>query len=178
MNPATTIPQFDTYLAHKGLCLEAITLGGAALNLLGVIKRDTQDCDIIHPDLPGNVLEAAKAFAAQMRAKGEVLNDGWLNNGPSSLAKVLPEGWRSRVEPLFKGKALTLAVLGRPDLLKSKLFALVDRGTDIADCIAMKPTLQELDDALPWVQSQDANEKWPAYAARVIEDLKKRLGHV
>jgi hypothetical protein len=78
----------------------------------------------------------------------------------------------------FEGEALTLSVLGRADLLKSKLFALVDRGTDVADCIAMKPTLKELDDALPWLQYQDGHEKWPAYAARVIEDLKRRLGHV
>jgi hypothetical protein len=101
MNPATTIPEFDAYLAKRGLSLEAIVIGGAALNPLGVIKRDTQDCDIIHPELPLKVLDAAKAFAAQMRAKGEVLKDGWLNNGPASLAKVLPKDWLARVEPLF-----------------------------------------------------------------------------
>jgi hypothetical protein len=93
------------------------------------------------------------------------------------LTEVLPEGWRLRAQPLFKGTALVLDTLGRADLLKTKLFALCDRGTDLPDCVAMAPTATELAEALPWVAFQDANPDWPAHVEATINDLKKRLGH-
>ena len=49
--------------------LEAVVIGGAALNLLGVVHRTTKDCDILHPALPQAVVEAA--------------------HGPQSLARAL-----------------------------------------------------------------------------------------
>jgi hypothetical protein len=73
--------------------------------------------------------------------------------------------------------ALTLVTLGRTDLLKSKLYALCDRGTDILDCLALAPTGDELDDALPWVSARDANELWPAHVRLTFDDLRRRLGH-
>ncbi|CAN5912349.1 hypothetical protein BH11MYX2_BH11MYX2_01270 [soil metagenome] len=50
-----------------------------------------------------------------------------------------------------------LRTLGRPDLIKSKLFALCDRGTDWSDCIALAPSREELTEALPWLEIQDAS---------------------
>jgi hypothetical protein len=70
-----------------------------------------------------------------------------------------------------------LDTLGRADLLKTKLFALCDRGTDLPDCVAMAPTATELAESLPWVASQDANPDRPAHVEATINDLKKRLGH-
>src|SRR5689334_2548541 len=67
-----------------------------------------------------------------------------LNNGPSSLVDILPDGWQQRVQLVFSGKALILRCLGRTDFLMSKLFALCDRGIDIGDCVAMAPTAEEL----------------------------------
>ena len=43
---------FDQYLAEKRLQFDAVVIGGAALNLLGVVSRLTKDCDILHPRLP------------------------------------------------------------------------------------------------------------------------------
>jgi hypothetical protein len=84
---------FDSFLAERGLRLEAIVIGGAALNLLGIASRPTRDCDILHPELPAAILEAARLFAVETRGTGEVLRDDWLNNGPASLTDVLPAGW-------------------------------------------------------------------------------------
>jgi len=70
-----------------------------------------------------------------------------------------------------------LETLGRTDLLKTKLFALCDRGTDLADCIAFSPTAEELEEAMPWVALQDANESWPSHVKATIGDLRRRLGH-
>jgi hypothetical protein len=118
-----------------------------------------------------------RAFALEMRGPGIELADTWLNNGPSSLSKVLPEGWASRTQPAFSGRALVLDTLGRADLLKTKLFALCDRGTDLADCMAFSPTAEELDSAMPWVALQDANPLWPSHVEETIRNLRRRLGH-
>lgn len=89
MLPTVVIPAFDAFLAARGLRLDAIVIGGTALNLLGVVRRETRDCDILAPPITEEILAAARAFAAEWRAAGEVLRDDWLNNGPESLARNL-----------------------------------------------------------------------------------------
>ncbi len=177
MDSRKVIESFDAFLVERGLRLEAIVIGGAALNLLGIASRPTRDCDILHPELPAPILEAARSFAVETRGQGEVLRDDWLNNGPASLVDVLPDGWRERLQPAFAGRALLLRSLGRPDLLKSKLFALCDRGTDLGDCIALAPTADELSAALSWLEAQDAHPDWPAHVRATLEELARRLGH-
>ena len=51
MKPKETLTRFDAFLAKRGLVLEAVVVGGAALGLLDVISRETRDCDILHPEL-------------------------------------------------------------------------------------------------------------------------------
>ena len=177
MKPIETITAFDSFLAKRGLSLEAVVIGGAALGLLGVVTRQTRDCDILHPKLPKTIRDAAQEFARTRSAEGDLLTDDWLNNGPSSLTDVLPPGWKDRLQIAYKGKALTLHCLGRLDLLRSKLFALCDRGTDIQDCIALAPTNAELEQIKPWLEEQDTNPDWPAHTRETLNDLKMRLGH-
>ena len=177
MLPRPTIEAFDAWLAGRSLVLDAIVVGGSALALLGVTERQTRDFDILPPELPEEIAAAAPAFAGHLRGEGVELADDWLNNDPMQLADVLPDGWRVRVQVVFSGDALTLTTLGRADLLKTKLFALCDRGTDLADCMAMAPTPVELEEAEPWVREQDANPMWPDHVRATLEDLRGRLGH-
>lgn len=177
MLPRPTIEAFDLHLEALGLELEAVVIGGSALALLGIVSRQTRDFDILAPELPVEVAEAARAFAREQRKLGVDLIDEWLNNGPMQLGSVLPAGWLERAQLAFEGRALVLSTLGRADLLKTKLFALCDRGTDFADCIAMAPTAQEIAEALPWVAFQDANPDWPAHVTATLSDLQRRLGH-
>lgn len=177
MLPRPTIEAFDAWLAARELRLEAIVVGGSALALLGVIDRQTRDVDILHPALPEEIASAARQFAAHLRATGVELADEWLNNGPMQLADVLPDGWRLRVHLAFAGAALRLNAPGRDDLLKTKLFALCDRGTDLGDCIAMAPTPKELEEAEPWLAEQDANPMWPNHVRDTLAALRRRLGH-
>ncbi|MCP4674356.1 MAG: hypothetical protein GY854_02325 [Deltaproteobacteria bacterium] len=162
---------------ERDLSFEAVVIGGTALGLLGIISRQTRDCDILHPQLPDAILVAAKDFAETRHRNDDLLDDNWLNNGPSSLAEVLPSGWLDRLQIAYKGKAITLHCLGREDLLRSKLFALCDRGIDLQDCLALFPTKAELDKIKPWLEAQDANPDWPAHARSTLDDLLKRLGH-
>jgi hypothetical protein len=105
------------------------------------------------------------------------LLDEWFNNGPMQLGDVLPFGWRDRVQVVFGGQALVLSTLGRSDLLKSKLFALCDRGTDLPDCVALAPTAADLVECVPWLIQQDGNELWPEHVRATIADVARRLGH-
>ena len=157
--------------------MDAVVVGGTALALLGVVSRQTRDCDVLDPEIPEEIKRAAREFAASRRAAGESLEDGWFNNGPASLTRQLPDGWKERIEQVFGGKALTLHSLGRTELLMSKLFALCDRGVDIQDCIALGPTPDELARILPWLSAQDLNPDWPAHVRATVADLARRLGH-
>lgn len=70
-----------------------------------------------------------------------------------------------------------LHTLAREDLLKTKLFALCDRGLDFQDCVALRPAAAELADALPWLEQQDVNPGWPAHVRATLANLGRRLGH-
>lgn len=177
MRVRETLKAFDEFLPAKGLRFSAVLVGGAALGLLGVVDRETRDCDVFCPPIPSEVLEAAREFAASRREQGTELDGAWLNNGPASLCDHLPEGWRERCELIFRGKAMKLESLGRLDLLRSKLFAYCDRGTDIGDCIALEPTEKELLTLESWLSEQDGNPKWPTHVKRMLADLGRRLGH-
>ncbi len=176
MRPKETIGRFDQYLHERGLSFEAVVIGGTALGLLGITTRETRDCDVLHPQVPQEVLDAAREFASEVTAEAAVLREDWLNDGPSSLIDVLPEGWQEQTEVIFKGQSITLRCLGRLDLLRSKLFALCDRALDLPDCLALNPTAAELDEIEPWLSEQDTNPGWPDHVQGTLEDLKRRLG--
>jgi hypothetical protein len=177
MEPKKIIAQFDEFLSQRSLHFEAVVIGGAALSLLDIISRQTRDCDILDPVVPTDILAAADEFALAMRQSGKILQVGWLNHEPASLSKLLPMGWRSDLQLVFKGQAIVLYSLGRKDLLRTKLFALCDRATDLPDCIALHPTADEIQEVLPWVQAQDANPDWPRHVVAVLADLAARLGY-
>jgi len=177
MKPSEIIPRFDAFLVERDLALEAIATGGAALALLGIISRETRDCDLIEPELSSAVLETSRAFAAEVREQGGILRDDWLNNGPASLGPVLPEGWRNRLQIIYQGKAIRLWSLGRPELLLAKLWALCDRGLDLGDCMALAPSAEELRQAEAWIATQDLNPDWPTHVEATLKDLARRLGH-
>jgi hypothetical protein len=90
---------FDQYLTERRLQFDAVVIGGAALNLLGVVSRLTKDCDILHPEIPKEIAEASRAFAIELRVQGGTLQDNWLNNGPASLAGQLLPRWRIASRP-------------------------------------------------------------------------------
>lgn len=173
MLPIDLIKSFDLILYQRNMSFEAVAIGGTALNLLGIVSRETKDCDILVPKIPEPILKAAKEFSESQNN----LIPEWVNNGPESLRKNLPPGWELRLQPLFKGKAVTLQTLSRTDLLKIKLYAYCDRDTDFDDCIALKPTPKELSEALMWVQHQDGNTNWPEHVSKNFSKLAKRLGY-
>lgn len=170
---------FDAFLDSEGLAFEATIIGGSALVLLDVVQRTTDDCDVLDPPIPTDIDGAAKRFA---RAHG--LAPDWLNAKSHDFVRVpgcLPPGWRSRLRPAFEGSAFRLSTLGRADLLATKLVALVDRGTDYEDCVALSPTTAELKAAWPFVVQYEANPEsrevfWIPTARKQFNRLVEALG--
>jgi hypothetical protein len=139
-----------------------------------------------HPDagallLPGMPVTASSAAAAHKDRRGgrdvQVFCIGYTDTvyGPSHHADGLrPVPGRPRPRP---GRGRVLRSLHRADLLKSKLFALCDRGLDLPDCIALAPTPAELAEATTWLGPQDLNPEWPTHVRATLGDLARRLGH-
>ena len=165
------INRFDDYLEAQGLSFEAIIIGGAALNLMGVISRATNDVDCLESEIPGPIKQAIRDFAVE-----HGLDQHWFNNGPASLIKNLDADWKNKIEKIFKGKVLTLYTLSRLDLIRSKVWAMCDRQIDLGDCVALRPTAAELDAITPWLSGVDLNPDWPRHVEVVVGLLKKELG--
>lgn len=177
MKPKQTINFFDQYLFKWGKKFEAVVIGGGALSLMGIITRETQDIDILDPILPDEILKLSQDFADENKNNNLILKKNWFNNGPESLRKNLPGGWQDRTECIYTGKALTFYALSRPDFLKTKLFAFCDREQDRADCLLLKPSKEELLQAMTWVKQQDQNPNWPAHVEASFKSLAKDLGY-
>ena len=152
-------------------------IGGAALILMGVIDRATQDVDCLEPDLPEPVRQAAEAFASSYRGAGSPLRKDWLNEGPKALRNDLPAGWQDRVVLLLERPGLSLHTLGRLELLATKLFAYCDRQQDEGDCLALKPTFDELNRCLGWLSERDGHPQWPKHVRLSLHALAERLGY-
>jgi hypothetical protein len=168
------IEEFDKYLKQKSLKFEAIIIGGAALSILHIINRMTEDVDCIDPEIPVEIKNASADFIRSNPQYG--LNpEKFLNNGPITIVKTLPDNWKKRTQLIFDGKALTFFTLGRIDLLKTKLDAMVHRGRDMEDVIAMKPTNEELEECLVWVLNADGGEHWPEMVNESFKELREKI---
>lgn len=175
-NMKNVIKLFDSFLFARNQKFEAIVIGGAALNIMDVIERTTKDIDFLDPNIPEEIKELSIQFANE----NPTLNlnpNHWINNGPRTLIRDLPQNWRNNLQKIFDGKALTLWTLGRHDLLRTKLYACADRDIDYQDCIALAPTSSELDICKEWVLLGDANPLWKNRVEDLYIKLKKDLGH-
>ena len=169
------LDRFDAFLEQRKLKYETTVIGGAALIVMGITNRRTRDVDCLTPSIPLEIQQAAKEFAKSESDLG--LDEDWFNNGPALLAGDLPEGWQSRRVPLYRGKALVLITLGRIDCLRAKIFAYLDRQKDLDDCVALKPSPDELKECYPWLQERDLNPLWPQHVRTSLILIAKRMGY-
>lgn len=127
--------------------------------------------------LPRPTIEAFDRHLFDLGLRFEAVVIGGAALGLMGVIQRLLPGWRARLERVFEGQALVLQTLGRLDLLSTKLFALCDRGTDFADCVALAPSPGELEATLPWLEQQDGNEQWPEHVRETLAGLARSLGH-
>jgi hypothetical protein len=158
-----------------------VVLGGAALNLHGVVDRPTIDVDvlargegarIVPPDpLPPSLVEAIALVAAD---RG--LTSGWMNTAVAGQWRLgLPPMLEDRVEWRQYG-ALRVGLVHRKDLIYFKLYASADQtGPDNAhtrDLLALRPSDEELDAAAAWVRTQDPGPDFHAVVAKVVAHVR------
>lgn len=181
-------------LAADGHEYAVAILGGAALNLLGIVTRTTTDVDILAfatprpnaaPDQatirePPEPIPEPLARAAAAVARDLELDPDWLNTGPALQWRAgLPPGLGQRVEWRRYG-ALWVGVVGRYDLIYFKLFAAVDSNgpssVHYQDLLALRPSGAELDEAAAWVRTQDASPAFPELLDLVMTHVREDLG--
>ena len=177
-DPQSLIPEFDDFLYRKGVNFQAIVIGSGAMSVMGLVKRHTIDIDVLKPKIPDQILKLAQEFRLKKNSIGVYLIEEWINNGPDKLLLNLPKDFSTRTQPLFKGKALNLFTLGRPDLLKDKLWGFCDlREQDKEIIYRLKPTKKELLLAAGWVKKQEAHPYWPTHVHSKVQELLKGLGY-
>lgn len=181
-------------LAAEGHECAVTILGGAALNLLGIVERTTADVDILAfaTPRPGGAPEHATlreppepipeplARAARTVARDLGLDPDWLNTGPALQWRArLPPGLAQRVE-WRRYAALWVGVVARYDLIFFKLFAAADatgpQSVHYQDLLALRPSRAELDAAAAWVRTQDASPEFANVLDRVVSHVRQDLG--
>jgi hypothetical protein len=146
--------------------------GGAALQLLGIIARDTIDVDVIADQLEKPLIDASLKVAKKLR-----IADDWLNNKVNPIASRLSPDWKEHCIEALKLSHLTIYSLCRQDLINAKLHAATDRRAgDISDLVDLKPTLAELAAARKHVLKQNDSETYSVFVDGVINLIKKDIG--
>jgi hypothetical protein len=179
-------------LAAEGEAFAIVILGGAALNLLGVVDRTTTDVDIlaiarprdaaVHREImePPSPLPDSLRRAIRLVAEDMGLTPDWMNTGPALQWQTgLPSGLAERVEWRQYGDALDVGVVSRYDLIFFKLFAAADdigtASVHYQDLLALNPTSDELTAAAHWVRGQDASPVFADILEQVITHVRSQL---
>lgn len=178
-------------LAAEGRTYAIVVIGGAALNLLGIVERATTDIDILAfaqktgagtPELveapeplPSPLMRAAHIVGGDLG-----LADGWLNAGPAAQWRSgLPPGLDQRIE-WRRYAALDVGIVGRRDLVFFKLYAAADStGRDSVhyqDLLALRPDAEELEAAAKWVGAQDFSAEFHRILDQVERHVRNDLG--
>lgn len=165
--------------------IEMVVCGGAALNVLGFVRRTTKDVDVIafvekSKNGSSRLIKASPLIPALVDAAKRVQKDfnlpeNWINAGPASVMDFgLPHGLMDRVESRSYGKALIIHFLGRYDQIHFKLQAAADQsgGRHLDDLMALKPAAQEIEEAARWSMTHDPSEGYKM----VLENILKTIG--
>lgn len=162
-----------------------VVVGGAALNLLGLVDRATVDVDVIAigtggPHQPPAAIRVASELSRRLRdalrrlTRDLGLPEGWLNTTVTDRGRfVPPPGFADRIRWTPYGH-LWVGIAGRQDLIALKLHAAAD--TDVQsrhtrDLIALHPSAGELRLAEAWVLTQDAGTGFPSIVAKVVSHV-------
>jgi hypothetical protein len=173
-------------LAHANAPCSIVVVGGAALNLAGMLDRPTIDVDVLArvADVDGTIQPPEPLPASLRRAIAAVARDlglaeDWMNTAVADQWQFgLPPGLSERLEWRSFG-ALRVGIAHRRDLICFKLYASADQtGPDnvhVRDLIALQPDAEELEWAAEWVRSQDPSPAFQTVLDRVVSYVADAL---
>jgi hypothetical protein len=176
-------------LAFEGESYAIVVLGGAALNLLGLVERTTKDVDVlafaenvgkgkpklveVPEQLPGPLLRSVRTVARDLG-----LDIGWLNAGPApQLSSGLPPALEEHIQWRTLG-GLNLGLVERYGLVFFKLHAAADQGPrsrHYQDLLALHPTSDELTAAANWAKTQDASDTFQQQLESAVRQVRTDL---
>jgi hypothetical protein len=183
----TLLQAVGELLAAESEFIGIVIVGGASLNLLGLVPRTTQDVDVIayvnsrdnpqssfllQPDpLPEPLTRAIATVARDFDLPGDWMNTEIAAQWLQGLPPTLPEdiAWTTY-------SALRVGLVGRRTLITLKLFAAADRGPGsihYQDLVRLQPTDEELEESAGWVRTQDASEDFKAFVDQVIDHVRR-----
>jgi len=192
-NVKSLLEELADWLQFEGVGpTDLLVCGGTAMGLQRLHDRPTEDVDVLGrwdrqlvevacmDDFPERV-KACIHRVATNHPELQGFEKDWVNLGPQHLARQgLPQGYQSRLRSMTFGKAglLTLHLPDRLDLIPLKLYAAADRFSKrqkihFDDLRLLKPTFDEMDQAIDWVRTlKDFEEK------RIeIQSVLERLGY-
>lgn len=183
----TALSAVGELVAAEGERVAVVVVGGATLNLLGIVRRATSDVDVIaraYRDEGGELrLERAEPFpptlarAIRTVARDFGLSEDWMNAAvEAQWATGLPPGLLEDTSWRNYGGGLDVGLVGRSTLIALKLFAAADGGRQsvhVQDLIALEPEAEELETASAWVRTQDAAAEWAALVEEVIRHVQR-----
>ncbi len=173
-------------LAAEGHTAAIVIVGGAALNLLGVVARSTRDVDVLAvATAPGKALRRPEPLPAPLAkavarvARDLELSPDWLNAQVAGQWDTgLPPGLETRVAWKRYG-GLAVGIADRRDIVFFKLYAAADdvgtQSRHFQDLLALAPTAEELGAAASWVKEQDPSPDFGAVVDQVVRHAQ-RLG--
>jgi hypothetical protein len=155
----------EEQLASQAESYDLAVVGGSALLALDLVRRATQDVDIVALIEERRLVSAVELPAGLLAARDRVARDfgvspEWLNSGPAELLRVgLPDGFEQRWETQSYGPALTVRWASRYDQIHLKLYAAVDQaGKHLRDLEVLAPQRDELIAAARWARAHDPSE--------------------
>ena len=171
-------------LALRGASASLLIVGGAALNLRGLISRTTLDVDVVAivdttgrerafrtPEPMPPALE--KAIASVSRDFG--LSRDWMNTVVAAIwDQGVPDSLPDDIQWQAYG-SLEIGLVGRQTLISLKLYALIDQGKQskhFKDLIELNPTDKELQVAASWVLKQDTSPVFRQFVNEAVEHVK------
>ena len=162
-------------------------MGGAALNLLGIVERTTRDVDVLAitsstldtglPLLtPPEPLPEPLKRAIDRVARDFRIPEDWVDTTMGlKLQTGLPPGLERRIHWRRYG-GLVVGLVDRYNLIFFKLYAATDSGGPASvhdqDLLALRPTRLELDEAATWVRKQDPSGGFSIILEQVMERLR------
>lgn len=175
-------------LAAEGERIPVVVVGGAAMNLHGLVERTTSDVDVIaqadRDDDSFRLKEAEPFPEALNRAIATVARDlelpeDWMNAMiGQQWQQGFPPSMGKEIEWTNYGGGLDVGLVGRRTLIALKLYAGASDYADwgsvhFQDLLALEPTDAELNEAKEWVFTQDLADGWPDVVDQVVEHVRR-----
>lgn len=172
-------------LEEKGETASIVVVGGASLNLSGLVNRATDDVDVIARAegdrestlIPPDPMPEPLRDAVERVRRDFGLQPGWLNTEVANQ-------WETSLPPSLKEDltwqtygGLRVGVAGRRPLIALKLLAAVDQGgpqsVHYQDLVRLAPTDEELEEAREWARSEDPSPIIAQHIDQVIEHVRE-----